>query len=228
MKKLVLIPLIFVCLQLCAENIYAPGYKVEYDIGGVHYLFEGDDSFLVKSLEYRDFHLDVVKKDGTRNSVWKPKGQGNPKSGTGFMVIFHIYASQVGAEGKAYMATAYSVRNTFMELAEITKNGVKAWDYFIGELPGVKIERIVFGKEGTLLMLAERNGEVILDGKGIRMSTNDHVLERGRAEHLRNYPHTPPELCDTIERIKPDDEYLSDYGTVGRDEYSELRGGVPH
>ena len=25
------------------------------------------------------------------------------------------------------MSTAYSVRNTFMELAEITKNGVKAW-----------------------------------------------------------------------------------------------------
>ena len=221
MKKAMFFSILSTCLLLCAENIYAPGYKVEYNIGDVHYLF---------GLADIKFHLEMVGKNGTRKTVWTTRGDGDlPLTGTGFMTIIHIYASPLGADGKAYLATVYDLwnMNTSMEVAEISKDGVKSWHYFIGGESPKHIERIVLGKEGTLLMLAESKGEVNPDGGGIRVFTADHVLETGRANHVRNYLHTPPSLCGAIEKLRPDEEFLRDYGTVGKDEFAESFGEYP-
>ncbi len=221
MKKIFTLLTLLVNVFLLAENIYAPGYRKDFEIGDVHYIFEKDDFF------HGDFHLDLIAKDGSRKMVWQPKGDGSGWSGTGQNVLFHIYASGIADNQKAYMATSRDIENPLMELAEISKDGVKLWDYCLGAKPDRKIERIVFGKDGALLMLPENNGDVNLAGGGIRVFANDHVLETGRAAYLKNYLHTPPGLCDAIERLRMDDKFLSDYATVGKDEYSEKIGESP-
>ena len=219
MKKKIIIFMFLVCGMLFAVDIYAPGYKVDFRIGDLHYLFERSDSFL------GFFHLDLLDKDGTRKTVWKPRGHGhNLMSGTGRGLIFHIYASEVWSGQKAFMMTSYDLEKPSMEFAEISKEGVRTWDYFPVFRPDENIERIVFGKEGTLLMLPESDGAVNSNKWGFRVFMNGYAVEPGPAGFLRDYVHTPPGICCLIQLFKVDDDFLSDYRTVGRDEFSKEYG----